>query len=123
MPDSKISAFGLCGPTYATRNRLFNSESVKNWYPSVDESGNAQSKIELAPSPGIVTWSATEFPPVRGLYVGDNRLFAVGDTRLHEISSSGAITATGLVNSGGTPIQFAASDFEILLAGGDAIWR
>lgn len=118
-----MASFGLCGPTYSTRNRLWVAERSFNWYPSIDESKHAQSQIELSPTPGLATFTSTEFPPVRGLWAGYNRLFAVGDTRLHEFDSSGSIIGTGLVNSGGTPIQFAASGQEILLAGGDAIWR
>lgn len=122
MPDN-LSGFALCGPTYTTRNRLFAAESAKNWYPSVDESGHAQSKIELAPVPGLQTFVTLEFPPVRGMFVGDNRFFAVGGTRFYEISSSGALTNRGLLGSGATPVQFAASPEEILIADGDRIMR
>lgn len=118
-----INSFSLCGQTYQTRNRLYTSERTFNWYPSVDESKHAQSPIELSPTPGLATFTQTTDPPVRGLWAGDNRLFAVGGSRLHEVFANGTISERGFVGSGATPVQFAASGMELLIADGDRILR
>lgn len=118
-----VNAFGLCAGTYQTRNRLFNAERSFNWYPSIDESKHAQSQIELSPTPGLATFTSTTDPPVRGLWSGYNRLFAVGGSRLHEVFPDSSMSFRGFVGSGGTPVQFAASGQELLLADGDRIIR
>src|SRR4029434_10799590 len=122
-PPAAIASFGLVGPTYSTRNRLWTSERAINWYVSIDESKHAQSPMELSPTPGLATFTSTTDPPVRGLWAGDHRLFAVGGSRLHEVYASSSMDFRGFVGSGGTPVQFAASGYELLLADGDRIYR
>jgi len=118
-----ISPFNLCGETSATRDSLWTNARSINWYPIVDTSGTAQSKVELAPIPGLTTFTTLTNPPIRGLWAGDNRLFAVAQGGLFEIFSSGAATAiTGGVLSAATPVQFAGGGNEILIASGDQIW-
>src|SRR4030095_7413832 len=118
-----VNPFGFCGQTYTTRNRLYVADRSLNWYPSIDESKHAQSPMELSPTPGLATFTSTTDPPVRGLWAGDNRLFAVGGSRLHEVYASSSMDFRGFVGSGGTPVQFAASGQELLLADGDRIIR
>lgn len=122
MPD-QVQPFGFCAGTYQTRNRLYTSDRAINWYPSIDESGHAVSKIELSPTPGLATFTTLTDPPVRGLWVGDNRLFAVGGNKFHEVFADGSVTDRGIIGSGSTPVQIAASGLEILIASGDSIWR
>lgn len=118
-----VNAFGLCAGTYQTRNRLFDAERAINWYPSIDESGHAQSKIELSPTPGLATFTTLTNPPVRGLWAGDNRLFGVAAGDLYEIVSSGAATIIGGILNAQTPVQWAASGTSLLIATGDQVWR
>jgi hypothetical protein len=118
-----ISPFNLCGETSATRDSLWNSARAINWFPITDTSGSAQSKVELAPIPGLTTFTTLTNPPIRGLWAGDNRLFAVAAGELYEIFSNGAATAiTGGVLSAATPVQFAANGTSLLVASGDQIW-
>jgi hypothetical protein len=117
------SPFNLCGETAATRDSLWNSSRVINWFPIVDTSGTAQSKVELAPIPGLQVFTTLTNPPIRGLWAGDNRLFAVAQGGLFEIFSNGAATAvTGGVLTAATPVQFAGGGNELLIASGDQIW-
>jgi hypothetical protein len=117
------NTFQLCGGTNTMRDSLWSAERVVNWYPSVDDSGNAVSKVELAPVPGLQTFTTLTNPPVRGLWAGDNRLFAVAQGDLFEIFDTGAATlVTGGVLSAATPVQFAANGTSLLVASGDSIW-
>src|SRR5262245_11262665 len=123
MPPPPAITFSLCGETYATRDPLWNSARVINWYPSIDNSGVAQSKVELAPIPGLTTFTTLPNPPVRGLWSGDNRLFAVAQGDLFEIFNTGAATTiSGGVLSAATPVQFAANGTSLMIASGDQIW-
>jgi hypothetical protein len=118
-----ISPFNLCGGTEITRDSLWSASRVCNWFPIVDTSGTAQSKVELAPIPGLQVFTTLTNPPIRGLWAGDNRLFAVAQGGLFEIFSSGAATAvTGGVLSAATPVQFAGNGQSLLIASGDQIW-
>jgi hypothetical protein len=115
--------FGLCGGTNTMRDSLWLSERSLNWYPSVDDSGNAVAKVQLSPVPGLTTFTTLTSPPIRGLYAGDNRLFAVAQGILSEIFSTGAATLIpGGVLSAATPVQFAANGTSLLIATGDQVW-
>ena len=98
-----------------------------NFYPSGDLSGHAKSKISLQPVPGLHTFcdlnTASGSPPVRGLWAGDERLFAVCGGKLLEVFSGGTSTEVGEVLTATTPVQFAASGTSLLIASGDAIYR
>jgi len=71
-------------------------------------------------------------PPIRGLFAGDNRLFAVAAGELYEIFANGSATVIPNVVPGGpsvlnaaTPVQFAANggpSASLLIASGDSIW-
>jgi len=121
-----ISPFNLCGETSATRDSLWSASRSVNWFPITDTSGTAQSKVELAPIPGLQVFTTLTNPPIRGLFAGDNRLFAVAQGDLFEIFSTGAATLIpGGVLSAATPVQFAAnggSSASLLIASGDSIW-
>jgi hypothetical protein len=117
-----ITPFNFCGGTYSTRDRLFANERAINFYPSIDESGHAQSKIELSPAPGLATVCTLPFPPTRGFWVGDNRLFAVAAGEVHEISSTGVPTKKADILNAATPVQIASNGESLLIATGDQIW-
>src|SRR4029453_16811289 len=102
MPG-KPGAFGLCGGTYETRDRLFSTDRVINWYPTLDDHGAAQSKIELSPVPGLASYADPAPGPLRGLWAGDNRLFAVSGGTLYEVADGGGATVVGSLGSPGTP--------------------
>ena len=121
MP-AKPQPFSLVNQTYETRDGLWSKSRTINFYPCIDTSGTAQSKVELAPCPGIAAFSSVA-NPLRGLWVGDNRLFAVGAGTVYEISSSGAATAVGdpILNAQ-TPVQFASDGNALAVASGNEIW-
>jgi hypothetical protein len=114
-----VAGFGFCGPTYQTRDGLWNRERCFNWYAAIDESKHAQSQIALLPTPGIAAFANVITPPIRGLWAGDERLFAVGGGDLVEISSTGVVTKEGDVQHVATPVQFAANGVSLLIVSGD----
>lgn len=124
MPG-KVSAFGACGPTFVTRDNLWAYERCINWYPSIDPTDHAKSKISLTPCPGLVNFLDVpgSSPPLRGLFAGDNKLFAVCGGQFFELFAGGTTTLRGSIASAQTPVQFAASGTSVLIATGDSIWR
>jgi hypothetical protein len=119
-----VSGFGLCGPTYPSRDGMWNNERCLNWYPTVDESGHSKSKISLQPIPGLTTFCTLPAvnPPVRGLWAGDERLFTVCGNELYEVFSNGTVNKRGDINNASTPVQFAANGDSLAVASGDQIW-
>lgn len=111
------------GPTYLTRDGLWNAERCINWFPAIDDSGAAKSKVSLPPCPGLAAFCELGDVPVRGLLAGDNRLFAVGGGHLYEITSAGVATDRGLISNAQTPVQFATSGDSVLIASGNQIFR
>ena len=96
--------FGLAGPTYETRDGLWQASRCKNWYPSGDLSGHAKSKISLQPCPGLHTFcdvtTASGSPGIRGLFAGDNRLFVDVAGRFVEVFEDGSLDEIGGYGSG-----------------------
>lgn len=116
-----IAVPGFGGPTYLAVSPVMNAERCINFYP---EPGNKDSKspMSLVGRPGL---SASPFitlanTPVRGLWAGNQRLFAVGGTHVYEISSVGVVItdfgAMGGSNVGN--VQMIANGTQLLVMNG-----
>ena len=121
MP-AKPQPFSLCGPAYETADPLWNRQVCVNWYPSIDDSGTAQSKVQLSPVPGLAAFSSAGSGPIRGLWAGDNRLFTVSGGGVYEIAAGGGVTSFGSVLDAETPVQIAADGNALMIASGDEVW-
>jgi hypothetical protein len=81
-----------------------------NVYPESDESGAGKSIAALMGRPGLAVFCTLPQGPVRGLFAGEGRLFAVGGSHLYEITSglpvdrSVMLGATTIGNDG-RPVQ------------------
>jgi hypothetical protein len=113
--------FGFCGPTYQSRDGLWAYARSVNLFPSADRAAEgAKSKAALLGVPGLEEFSTITDAPVRGLWAGDERLFAVGDTTVYEIDSSGTETAIpGSIASATTPVQMCGNGNSLLVVSGD----
>jgi hypothetical protein len=95
-----LSDFGFCGPSYAGpyasggnlgMSQVFDSERCINYYPEFARGGKPKTNAELVGRPGLALWGTLPQSPVRGLWAGDQRLFAVGGTHLYEMNSNGSV--------------------------------
>lgn len=118
-----MSVFGFIGGAYQSESLHIDNQQCINLYVEVDE---ATKKPSLYGTPGIHTWITLPRAPVRCLWAGEDRLFAVADTELYEISASGAITTLGAVwnDAAHSPVQvFPASDkSQIFIVSGGYAW-
>lgn len=98
---------GFIGPTYQSRTLSLDAQRTVNLYPEIDETGNGKNVAALLGTPGLHVWGTLPATPVRGLWAGDNRLFAAGGTKLYEVNSSGTATEKGTIanDAGNTPVQ------------------
>jgi hypothetical protein len=115
-----VNAFGFCGATYQSRDGLHAYERAVNLMPAPDQGGNAQSKVALIGTPGLDLFGTLAASPVRGLWAGDERLFAVGDDTLYEVDNLGAETAlTGTILSASTPVQISGNGDSLFVVSGN----
>lgn len=104
LPD-----FGFCGPTYQAESQVLDAQRCINLYP---EPGYKTSKsgMALIGTPGLNGFMTLPTSPVRGLWAGNNRLFACAGTHVYEVSALGAvITDYGVIpnsTGGSTPVKF-----------------
>ena len=110
---------GFSGPTYATVSPVMDAERSINLYP---EPGGPHSKSPamLVGRPGLLSPAFGTLPnaPVRGLFAGDERMFAVGGSHFYEVNSAGAVsTDYGVMDAGSTlsPVQIVANGTQILV--------
>jgi hypothetical protein len=94
-----MSKFGLIGGAYLAESLNIDAQVCQNLYVEKDE---ATGQVALLGTPGIHIFTTLPTAPVRGLWAGEDRLFAVGGTKLYEVTSSGGITDIG---QGSSPSQ------------------
>lgn len=90
---------GFVGGSYEARSRNADAQRSVNLYAEIDESQQGKNAAALYSVPGLRVFATTP-GPVRAMFAGDNRLFAVCGGSLCEIGPGGA-TALGSVGDDG----------------------
>lgn len=113
LPD-----FGFCGPTYNAESAVLDAQRCINLYPEPGY-GTSKSKMALIGTPGLNTFMTLAQSPVRGLWAGNNRLFACAGTHVYEVSNAGAvITDYGAIpnsTGGSSPVTFQHDGTHLIL--------
>ena len=119
-----MPSFNLVGPTYALSSPNLDSQRSINLYTEVVESGTGKSKLALRGTPGIHTWATLPTAPVRGLWAGEDRLFAVGGSVLYEVSSAGMVTSFGDVgdDAAHTPVSIWPNGNQLMIVSAGKVW-
>ncbi len=124
--------FGFIGPGYQSQSIEADGERCVNLYPEKIESGRGKAGFVLYPTPGLKLFATLPTGPIRGLWAGENRLFAVGGSKLYEVFNDG-VTPPQLIGDVGisyvtgtttpTPVQMFANRTELFIvsAGGGYI--
>ena len=93
-----------------------------NLMPEVVESGNGKAKVTYVNTPGLeVAWTLPT-SPVRGLWPGANRLFAVAGSKLYELTAGGTYTDRGDVESDGQPVTMFANGNQLYITSNGKAW-
>lgn len=111
--------FGFCGPTY---RRGAQQERCINFFPEFVETGNPKSKIELRSTPGLSVFTTLPASPVRALWPGDARLFAVAGTGYYEVLNTGVAELRGVVASDNYPAQILSNGDQLLVLSGGKVY-
>jgi len=112
-----VPSFGLIGPSYETLNRGVDSQRLINMLPALVESGaGAGGKFAYYNTPGFELFSTLPKSPVRCLWAGNERLFAIGGDHVYEVAADGTtITDIGAIGSATTPGQIVSNGSQLLV--------
>ncbi len=110
---------GFIGPSYESRSVNVDAQRTINLYPEVVESGSGKNKAVLYGTPGLATFCTLPKSPVRCLWAGDDRLFAVAGDTLYEVFSGGTYAAqTGAIAVDSEPAQIFPNGTQLLVVSG-----
>ena len=87
----------LLGPTGSSDSVAVQDMLTQNWYPHMEPHGKNQRC--LYPTPGLVSFAITTLGPIRGMIEYDDLLYVVSYNTLWEITSAGATTNRGTLNT------------------------
>lgn len=113
------------GPAYRLASSNAAGDRCVNLYPQTIQSGTGKGKNSLEMTPGLVAFGTLPATPCRGLFAGDNRLFAVAADNLYEVSSVGVSTLIGAMGGAATtPASFFSNGLgtQLLIVTGSQIW-
>jgi hypothetical protein len=111
------AGWGFAGPTYDSRTS-WTTERAINLMPETDQGGHAKSKVSLIHTPGLSLFTTLDASPVRGLWVGNNNLYAVGGTAYAEVTSAGVVIPRATVNNDATETRPFANAPAYMFANG-----
>jgi hypothetical protein len=113
---------GFVGDSYQARSLKADAQRAVNLYLSSLESSQAKNVAVLQGTPGTRVFGVLPTAPVRCLWAGDGRLFAVGGSTVYEINPDGTIkTNFGAIPDGGatTPVKLFANGFVLFGVSGN----
>jgi hypothetical protein len=113
---------GFVGGTYQSESLVADAQRALNVIPELVESGAGKNRYRYQGRPGLVEFAELPTAPVRATWPGDERLFAVGGSKLYEVFSDGTYDERGDVgdDAGHTPAQILTNGLELFIvsAGG-----
>ena len=107
----------FCGGSYQSWSPNTANARAINLYPEIVEDAAGKSKVVLHGTPGLQTFATLGGGPVRGLWAGENRLFAVAGSTLYEVFSGGGISARGDVGDDAqhTPVSIWPNGYQLMI--------
>lgn len=113
--------YPFVGPSYVLSALRASCQSSVNLFVELVEIGTGKVKMYLKRTPGLSLFSTITGSngPVRAVFAGENRLFAVVGSHLYEIFQDATFTNRGALGSATTgPAQFAANGNQLLITSG-----
>ena len=81
---------------YEDSTKPVSAQECANWIPHVPET-NAQSKVQLKPTPGLSAFADTGIKNCRGAHVMDGIAYSVNGSNFYRINSDGTVTNLGTI--------------------------
>jgi hypothetical protein len=108
---------GFVGPAYVSPVIRADRQRSINLYPEIIESGAGQNSMVLRSTPGLGTAYTVGSGPIRALWSGDDRVFAVSGTGLYELPSTQLNPSLALENDG-RPAEIHANGDQLFIVSG-----
>jgi hypothetical protein len=89
---------GFVGGTYQSRSPNVDAQVSINLYPEIAQA-SSKSGIVLYGTPGMVEFASLGTSPLRALWAGEERLFAVAGSKFYEVFSDGSSNLRGDVGN------------------------
>jgi hypothetical protein len=86
---------GFVGSAFSAQSKRLETQDLWNWYVERAGSPYAKSGQGLLPCPGFEILTTLPTAPVRGLFSQNDRTFAVGGTKLYELTTAGSYVERG----------------------------
>lgn len=109
------SSFQFIGPSYQSLSPNAAADQLINLYPEQIESGTGKAPWVFYNTPGLINFSLLPTSPVRCLWAGEGRLFAIAGAILYEVLANATFTARGNVGNDGKPAQIFANGTQIFI--------
>lgn len=108
---------GFVGGSYQSRSRTLAADRTYNLFFETAESQTGKNQAGLYGRPGTALFGTLATSPVRGLWVGDERLFAVAGSKLYEVFDDGSSSELGDVgdDAGHSPAQIFPNGNQLLI--------
>ena len=102
-----MPTFGFTGPGYLSQAKVADAERSINLYVELAGRGaHIRGGSYLVSTPGLKRFCTLPTAPVRALFAGDNRQFAIGGSKLYEFFYDGTVSpAIGDCNAGPGPAE------------------
>ena len=113
---------GFVGPSYTGQSLNVDAERTLNLYLEGAEAGNPKARVVLYGTPGIHLFATLPTQPLRGLWEGAGRLFAVAGSFLYEVFANGTYNSRGSVGSDGLPVQIFPNGQQLLIVSAGSVW-
>ena len=100
------------------------SQAAMNYYPdlvewaapsSANPGGAEKARKVLSPTPGLSLYGTLPTGPIRGLWAGENRLFAAAGSFLYEVLGPSSFTSHGLIGNDGNPVQIISNGDQLFV--------
>ncbi len=110
------------GPAYRSQSKIAAADECINLYPELVESNSGNNRMVLYGTPGLELHCTLPKSPVRCLWAGDNRLFAVAGDTVYEIFAGGTFSALGAISNDATPATMVSNGNQLMIVSGSKVW-
>jgi len=114
----------FCGGSYPSWSPNASAERSINVYPETIETPSGKSRVALYGTPGLQVFCTLPTQPVRGLFAGESRLFAVAGSHYYEVFTDGTFTDRGDVgdDASHTPVDLWPNGSQIMIVSAGKVW-
>jgi hypothetical protein len=106
---------GFASGAYTSGSVNADCQSCVNLYPEKIESGAGVNDQVLYLTPGLSLFATLPTSPVRGIWIGESRCFAVAGDTLYEVFSDATYTDLGDVGDDGKPVQMFPNGNQLVI--------